>query len=176
MNSTYDTLRASDCTSCRVAEDLSNYCERHHPLPVHTQLTMHSLGFPKLYFQDPKTNKFESVPNGGLLIYYLPRGDEDTLNGGPGLKAFPKDFRMISGSPQARSSKSVTSGSQEDLAQRAVQWACLRYGSGNSGYEGVGGFPTTTCEAGFQSRLHFPSCWDGVVSLLGLAIFYQTCF
>ncbi|KIY62290.1 hypothetical protein CYLTODRAFT_494741 [Cylindrobasidium torrendii FP15055 ss-10] len=144
MNSTYDTLRASDCTSCRVAEDLSNYW------------------FPKLYFQDPKTKKFEAVPNGGLLIYYLSRGDEDSSNGGPGLKAFPKDFRMISGSPQARSSKSVTAGSQEDLAQRAVQWACLRYSSGNSGYEGVGGFPTTNCESGFQSRLHFPSCWDGV--------------
>jgi hypothetical protein len=60
-------------------------------------------GFPKLYFQDPKTKLFEAVPNGGthslvanlacpcsipigLLVYYQNRGDGDVSNGGPGLK------------------------------------------------------------------------------------------
>ncbi|KIY72101.1 hypothetical protein CYLTODRAFT_389321 [Cylindrobasidium torrendii FP15055 ss-10] len=143
-NSTYDTLQASKCRSCRVLEDNSNYW------------------FPKLYFQDPSTKKFEAVPNGGLLIYYLQRGDEETLNGGVGLKAFPEGLRMISGDAKKRSfNENAERGTPEELAQRAVQWSCLRYGSGNDGYDGVGGFPTTNCESGYQSRLHFPSCWDG---------------
>uniref|UniRef100_A0A0W0FVT9 DUF1996 domain-containing protein n=1 Tax=Moniliophthora roreri TaxID=221103 RepID=A0A0W0FVT9_MONRR len=143
-NSTFDTLRASKCTSCQVAQDLSNYW------------------FPKLYFRDPKTKMFEAVPNGGLLIYYQNRGNLDKSNGGPGLKAFPPGFRMISGNPVARSKKYQNGlGTQAELAERAIAWACLRYTSSNPSYEGTGGFPHTDCEAGFQSRLHFPACWDG---------------
>ncbi len=78
------------------------------------------LGFPKLYFRDPKTGLFESVANGGtswsqlwnrahkrtgLLIYYQNRGSMDVANGGPGLKAFPEGFRMITGDPKTRSFK-----------------------------------------------------------------------
>ncbi|KAL0571171.1 hypothetical protein V5O48_010786 [Marasmius crinis-equi] len=160
-NSTFDTLRASKCTSCQVAQDLSNYW------------------FPKLYFRDPKTQKFEAVPNGGLLIYYQNRGQLDKINGGPGLKAFPPGFRMLTGNPTARAKKSAFnhllgistevlryrhldgSGSQQDLAERAIAWTCLRYTTSNTDYDGTGGFPHTDCEAGFQSRLHFPACWDG---------------
>lgn len=39
----------------------------------------------------------------GLLVYYENRGDLDVSNGGPGLKAFPPGFRMISGSAASRS-------------------------------------------------------------------------
>ncbi|KAK7045818.1 hypothetical protein VNI00_007227 [Paramarasmius palmivorus] len=101
-NSTFDTLRASKCTSCQVSQDLSNYW------------------FPKLYFRDPKTKMFEAVPN-GLLIYYQNRGSLDKINGGPGLKAFPPGFRMITGNPVARSKKYQNGlGTQQELAERAI--------------------------------------------------------
>ncbi|KAF8602380.1 hypothetical protein BDV93DRAFT_545387 [Ceratobasidium sp. AG-I] len=117
--------------------------------------------FPELYFRDPNTKQFEAVPNGGLLIYYLNRGDADVANGGPGLKAFPEGFKMITGNPRARSKKYESGlGTQAELAERAVGWACLRYPDYPQ-TDGIGGFPTTDCESGFQSRLHFPSCWDG---------------
>ncbi|GLB38516.1 putative protein with domain of unknown function (DUF1996) [Lyophyllum shimeji] len=142
-NSTYDTLRASQCTSCLVKQDLSNYW------------------FPRLYFQDPKTKLFEPVSNGGLLVYYQNRGDGDVRNGGKGLKAFPPGFKMLSGNPRARSKKYPEGeGSQGELRERAIQWSCLRYPS-NAGYDGHG-FPTSDCEAGFNARIHMPACWDGV--------------
>ncbi|KAK0199439.1 hypothetical protein DFS33DRAFT_233960 [Desarmillaria ectypa] len=144
-SSTYQTMRQSQCTSCQVGQDLSNYW------------------FPKLYFRDPKTGLFESVANGGLLIYYQNRGTMDVANGGPGLKAFPEGFRMITGDPRKRSFKYPTGlGTQAELAERAIAWICLRYTTSNPDYGGTGGFPHTDCEAGFQSRLHFPACWDGV--------------
>lgn len=88
--STYESLRQSNCTSCLVKEDLSNYW------------------FPKLYFHDRAANKFEEVNNGGLLIYYQNRGDEDVSNGGPGIVAFPPGLKMISGSPMRRSHKYIS--------------------------------------------------------------------
>ncbi|KAF8895538.1 hypothetical protein BD779DRAFT_1434109 [Infundibulicybe gibba] len=142
-NSTFNSLRASKCTSCLVTQDLSNYW------------------FPKLYFQDPQTKLFEPVSNGGLLVYYQNRGDGDVANGGPGLKAFPPGFKMLSGNPTARSKKYPRlEGSQGELRERAVEYACLRYPS-NAGYNG-NGFPTTDCEAGLNARIHMPACWNGV--------------
>ncbi|KAJ7892209.1 hypothetical protein B0H13DRAFT_2038662 [Mycena leptocephala] len=143
-NSTFNTLRASSCTSCEVSQDLSNYW------------------FPKLYFQDPKTKLFEAVPNGGLLVYYQNRGNGDVSNGGPGLKAFPAGFKMLSGSPTLRTKKFVEgAGSQAELRERAIKYTCLRYTAGLPGYDGYG-FPNTYCESGLNARLHFPACWDGV--------------
>ncbi|KAJ7133898.1 hypothetical protein C8R43DRAFT_956435 [Mycena crocata] len=161
FNTTFDILRASSCTSCPVTQDLWNYW------------------FPKLYFQDPKTQLFEPVPNGGLLVYYQNRGDGDVSNDGPGLKAFPPGFKMITGNPRSRSKKSVEGeGSQSELRERATKWSCLRFPAGLPGYDGgfnfrwitmillkrpTGyGFPTTDCEGGLNARLHMPACWDGV--------------
>ncbi|TFK45567.1 hypothetical protein OE88DRAFT_1113852 [Heliocybe sulcata] len=146
-NYDYNNLRASTCTSCEVAEDLSNYW------------------YPKLYFHDRKANTFTAVENGGLLVYYQNRGDDDASNNGPGLKAFPAGFRMITGNPMRRSKQfAVGEGSQGELRERAVQWSCLRYGTSNEGYDNTNGtgFPWTDCEAGFNARLHMPACWDGV--------------
>ncbi|KAF9043060.1 hypothetical protein BJ165DRAFT_219234 [Panaeolus papilionaceus] len=148
LNSTFDTLRTSTCTSCLVAQDLSNYW------------------FPKLYFRDPQTGKFEEVPNGGLLVYYQNRGNADVAKGGPGLKAFPPGLKMVSGTPVRRSRKYTPgSGSQQELAERAIEWSCLRY-TATTGYDstktGATGFPDTTCEAGLNARIHMPACWDGV--------------
>ncbi|KDQ20403.1 hypothetical protein BOTBODRAFT_306441 [Botryobasidium botryosum FD-172 SS1] len=140
-NETYDTVRGSSCTSCLVKQDLSQYW------------------FPKLYFHDKAKGQFEPVPNGGLLIYYQNRGDGDPANGGKGLKAFPKGFRMISGNPQARSRKyPKNEGSQGELRERAIEWACL----GASEVQNMQGFPSVNCPNGLNARIHMPACWDGV--------------
>ncbi|EIW82574.1 hypothetical protein CONPUDRAFT_120670 [Coniophora puteana RWD-64-598 SS2] len=137
-------LRAGSCTSCEVSpQDMSAYW------------------FPKLYFKDPADGHFEEVPNGGLLVYYLQRGDQEKINGGPGLTAFPPGFRMISGDVTSRSSQGGQGyDNQQELAQSAIQWYCLRYTTSDPDYVGYG-FPTTDCEAGFNARIQFPSCWDG---------------
>ncbi|KAG9012262.1 hypothetical protein FRB94_006292 [Tulasnella sp. JGI-2019a] len=148
MNLTYDTARESTCTSCQVAQDLSNYW------------------VPTLYFKDPVAGTFTKVPNGGLLVYYLDRGDGDVLNGGKGLTAFPPGFRMLSGSTTKRSLHYPSGqGSQGELAERALQGSCLRYTTSNPGYDFMG-WPTTDCEAGMRAQLHFPNCWDGVNTYL----------
>ncbi|KAJ7073580.1 hypothetical protein C8F01DRAFT_1271222, partial [Mycena amicta] len=145
-NYTFANLRASSCTNCLVAQDLSNYW------------------YPKLYFQDPKTKLFEPVPDGGLLVYYQNRGDGDVSNGGPGLKAFPPGLKMITGDAKRRTKKfAVGLGTQDELRERAVQWSCLRYTVGLPGYDDNGtGFPTTDCEAGLNVSRALPACWDGV--------------
>ncbi|EEB94710.1 hypothetical protein MPER_06432, partial [Moniliophthora perniciosa FA553] len=97
-------LRASNCTSCRVLEHA---------------------GAPKLYLLDPKTQKFEAVKNN--VVNYHNRGNLDKANGGPGLKAFPPGFKMASGTPTLRSKKNTFgSGTQAELAERAISWECLR--------------------------------------------------
>ncbi|ESK93455.1 wsc domain protein [Moniliophthora roreri MCA 2997] len=141
-NLTFDELRASNCTTCEVAEDLSDYW------------------FPKLYFHDPKTQKFEAVSNNGLVVNYHNRGNLDKTKGGPGLKAFPPGFKMASGTPVSRSKKYIYgNGTQAELAERAISWECLR--TTEPSYSSPGGFPHTDCEGGFISRVLFPSCWDG---------------
>jgi len=95
------------------------------------------------------------------LIYYQQRGDLDTRNGGKGLTAFPAGFKMISGSPTARSMNApLTDNTQWGLGQRATFFSCLRYTTNGTPYDGYG-FPTTDCEAGLNHRIHFPACWDG---------------
>ncbi|KAG5639443.1 hypothetical protein H0H81_002314 [Sphagnurus paluster] len=70
---------------------------------------------------------------------------------------------MIGGNPRARSKKyPAGEGSQAELRERAIEWACLRYPS-SAGYNSNNGkgFPTTDCEGGLNSRIHMPACWDG---------------
>ncbi|KAG9032682.1 hypothetical protein FRB95_001110 [Tulasnella sp. JGI-2019a] len=144
MNETYTSATQSSCTSCQVAQDLSNYW------------------VPTLYFKDPVNGTFTKVPNGGLLAYYENRGVDAPINGGKGLTAFPPGFRMLSGNAAKRSQKYTPGeGSQGELAERALIGQCLRYTTSNPGYA-FSGFPTTDCEAGLNARLQMPSCWDGV--------------
>ncbi|KAH8925924.1 hypothetical protein BT69DRAFT_1239588 [Atractiella rhizophila] len=135
-NSTYDTLRASSCSNCLVVpQDFSNYW------------------FPKLYFIDPKGG-FDRVPDGGLLVYYQNRGDADPSNGGPGLKAFPKGFKMRSGNPTRRARKYPDSDTtQAGLADRATFHSCI----GGTHQGDTWGFPAGNCPGGLNSR----ACWDG---------------
>jgi len=128
--------------------------------------TNQTTGFQSCTSMTQKTGLFEPVPNGGLLVYYQNRGNGDVINGGSGLKAFPPGFKMISGSPVRRARKFTPGqGSQGELAERAIEWECLRYTTSSTGYNSVNsltGFPTTDCEAGLNARIHMPACWDGV--------------
>ena len=99
--------------------------------------------------RDPVDGTYTKVPNGGyaffyfstisqltslrvlvirLLVYYENRGNADPSNGGPGLKAPPAGFRMLSGSAAKRAQiYPVGQGSQGELAERALIGMCLRY-------------------------------------------------
>ncbi|KAJ7680105.1 hypothetical protein B0H17DRAFT_1206094 [Mycena rosella] len=133
----YDNLRASNCTNCLVAQDLSNYW------------------FPKLYFQDPKTKLFEPVNNGTYSFTIRTVATETNLT-----VAFPPGLRMITGDPRRRSKKfAVGLGTQDELRERAIQWSCLRYNAGLPGYDDNGtGFPTTDCESGLN--LFYEITWN----------------
>ncbi|KAK7042128.1 WSC domain protein [Favolaschia claudopus] len=173
-NYTYALLRSSSCTSCLVAQasQIPHFLLT-YVINSHDNQDLSNYWFPKLYFQDPKTKLFEPVSNGGLLVYYQNRGNGDKSNGGAGLKAFPEGFKMLTGNPTRRTKKfPVGQGSQGELAERAIQWSCLRYTAGLPGYDDNGtGFPTTDCESGLNARLHsiqsdhdiapVPACWDG---------------
>ncbi|KAF7419237.1 hypothetical protein PC9H_001824 [Pleurotus ostreatus] len=155
----YAPRAAPRAKSLRYPNYLSSRQFRHQKsyLPPSTPNT----GFPTLYFRDPKTHQYEMVPNGGLLVYYQNRGKGDVANGGSGLKAFPPGFKMISGDPTRRAKKYTEGmGTQEELAERAITYTCLRYTTTNEDVYSYG-FPSTDCEAGFQGRVHMPSCWDG---------------
>lgn len=60
INSTAETLLASECTSCQIQSDKSAYWT------------------PGFYYQHAD-GTFEEVPNSGMTIYYLGRGEEGKL-------------------------------------------------------------------------------------------------
>ncbi|GAB7352367.1 hypothetical protein MBLNU459_g2805t2 [Dothideomycetes sp. NU459] len=134
---TYETARSSDCSSCPIKQDLSNYWT------------------PKLYYQY-QNGSFEDVPQagdgngvyGGMTVYYLQRPGPDN----DALKAFPKGFRMLAGDPFKRNSTT-------DFASQAISYVCLDY-SGTSSTSA--GLPNKNCPDGLRAQVFFPSCWDGV--------------
>ncbi|GAA5941886.1 hypothetical protein JCM10213_008152 [Rhodosporidiobolus nylandii] len=166
-DATYETLRASECTSAQAVEDKSAYWT------------------PQLFFQW-KNGSFSAVPqlNGGL-IYYLFRNHSSDASG---IEAFPPGFRMFTGDPTWRSY------SQQGAMKDAIGWNCL--GSGAiTRVEGSGlpknkvrfrlppfnlslfcllahrGSKTTPkrtlsartqyCADNLRGEIRFPSCWNG---------------
>ncbi|EEH23233.1 hypothetical protein PABG_05444 [Paracoccidioides brasiliensis Pb03] len=151
MTVTTDDLLNSHCTSCAIKQDKSIYWT------------------PGTYFKYPngETELVEQV--GGMLVYYLPRGE--------GVKAFPKGFRILAGDPYLRnftwpvpdppkSSWSKYESTQFALSQKAVGFNCLNYA----------GTPEPTlyrhtmpskkfidenCPNGIRMEIFFPSCWNG---------------
>ncbi|GAP83941.1 putative wsc domain-containing protein [Rosellinia necatrix] len=156
MASTYDDLVNADCTSCAVKQDKSAYWT------------------PAMYFLDSATNEFTPVPQvGGMLAYYLLRGDNVT--------AFPAGFQMVAGSnfrrdytvgdpyspdpPQSNWAGLKQTG-QSDLEQRAVGFNCLNYKQPAEGslfrhYMPNKTFTDAQCPDGLRLELMFPSCWNG---------------
>ncbi|KPV75713.1 uncharacterized protein RHOBADRAFT_25888, partial [Rhodotorula graminis WP1] len=95
LSSSFQDLRASECTSCLVKQDSSAYW------------------VPSQFFEW-KNGSFSSVSS-GLLIYYLPRFNAaDKTN----VTAFPDGLRMLAGNPFKRS----YDGSE---AAQAIGWNCL---------------------------------------------------
>lgn len=132
----YAQARASECSSCPIKEDLSNYW------------------VPKLYYEY-ENGSFVDVPQagdgdstfGGQTVYYLQRGP-DISN----LTAFPEGFRMVAGDPFKREGGT-------DFASQAISYVCLDYSGTSSSSDA---FPTINCPDGLRAQVFFPSCWDGV--------------
>ncbi|EAU85261.1 WSC domain-containing protein [Coprinopsis cinerea okayama7 len=121
-----ELLTQSQCTSVPIKEDKSNYW------------------FPHLYFQWAN-GSFSSV-NGGAVIYYL-------FPDKPGAtKAFPPNFRMLSGNPRKRSYD------PNSHAQQAVDFLCLDFNGQTTRHTGL---PDKVCPSGIRSQVNFPSCWNG---------------
>ncbi|ORY49289.1 hypothetical protein BCR35DRAFT_297088 [Leucosporidium creatinivorum] len=95
LNMDFDTARASQCTSCQVKQDMSNYWT------------------PNLYFAFAN-GTFAAVDAPGPLVYYLPRKNNESEV----VKAFPDGYRMLAGDPYTR----TYDGS--DMA-KAIGWNCL---------------------------------------------------
>ncbi|KAL9624606.1 MAG: hypothetical protein Q9160_001271 [Pyrenula sp. 1 TL-2023] len=137
VSSNYDSLSASSCTSCEVQKDKSAYWT------------------PLLYYQH-KDGSFEPVTHGGMVVYYLGRGD-NTANFSP----FPKGLQMLSGDNGVRSydSGTLTAAKGGRPVADRVSFACL---------DKSGPFPEkpymwrTQCSNGLRAQIHFQSCWDGV--------------
>lgn len=156
LSATYDDLVNGDCTSCAVKQDKSAYWT------------------PAMYFLDSQTGEFSPVPQvGGMLAYYLIRGDNVT--------AFPPGFQMVAGSnyrrdytvgdpfspdpPQSNWAGLKQTG-QSDLEQRAVGFNCLNYKAPAEPslfrhYMPNKTFTDAHCPDGLRLELMFPSCWNG---------------
>ena len=104
----YNYLAKSNCTTCSISKDLSNYW------------------VPDLYYQWPN-GSFQLVPNAGLTIYYLSRSGSGNQSN-PTFTAFPEGLRMLAGSPLRRS---YTNGS---VADKAISYVCLSSTAQNVNY------------------------------------------
>ncbi|GAW12370.1 hypothetical protein ANO14919_017360 [Xylariales sp. No.14919] len=156
MGAAYADLTGGDCTSCAVKQDKSAYWT------------------PNMYFLDSETGEYSPVPQvGGMLAYYLLRGDNVT--------AFPTGFQMVAGSnyrrdytvgdpysadpPQSNWAALKQTG-QSDLEQRAVGFNCLDYKKAAEPslyrhYLPNKTFTDANCPDGLRLELMFPSCWNG---------------
>ncbi|KAL9036557.1 MAG: hypothetical protein Q9180_004233, partial [Flavoplaca navasiana] len=106
---------------------------------------------PSLYYQH-SNGSFEEVPNRGMAVYYLGRGDNKTLT------PFPPGFRMVSGDKAARSYKKdkLIPGGIRPVSDR-VNFACL---DGTYSKE-PNYMAKTDCKNGLRAQVHFQSCWNG---------------
>ncbi|KAI1414345.1 hypothetical protein F5Y13DRAFT_188452 [Hypoxylon sp. FL1857] len=156
LGATYEDLMGGSCTSCAVKQDMSAYWT------------------PAFYFQDAETKEFNLVPQvGGMLAYYLLRGDNVT--------AFPAGFQMIAGSnyrrdytvgdplspdPPQSDWAALKQTSQSDLEQRAIGFNCLDYSKTPEAslfrhYLPDKEFLDANCPDGLRLEMMFPSCWNG---------------
>jgi hypothetical protein len=167
-SSTYYTNQNSSCTSCEVQADKSGYWT------------------PQLYYQH-SNGSFEEVPNSGMVVYYLGRGDNRT-----NIQPFPPGFRMLSGDAGARSydNSTLTFGGSAGVTyvNGTVGNGTLTGGTWVNGTSAIGpqytGRPVsdrvsfncldvsplpetpnmnrTNCANGLRAQIQFQSCWDGV--------------
>lgn len=154
MNSDYNSLMASDCTSCEVTQDRSAYW------------------VPTLNFMYPNGTMVMVQQVGGMLAYYDLFGENIT--------AFPAGFRMLAGDTRQRNFSGLpvpdpptsfwtaTDFAESALRQKALGFNCLNYSPGVTP-EGTiyrhfmpdKNFLDNTCPDGLRLELVFPSCWNG---------------
>ncbi|KAK5662290.1 hypothetical protein OQA88_8196 [Cercophora sp. LCS_1] len=133
----YDKTQTSNCTTCAVTKDLSNYW------------------VPTVYFH-AENGSFLSVDQvGGINVYYQERMDWTDYCADKTLQPFPPNFRMIAGDRLRRRFIAAS------LEQQAIEYVCLQV-NGAAGPPPFPGFPSMRCPGGLQIRIRFPSCWDGV--------------
>ncbi|KAL5117376.1 hypothetical protein ACEQ8H_004692 [Pleosporales sp. CAS-2024a] len=150
-STTYDDLRASNCTSCAFTDDKSAYWT------------------PSLHFIHA-SGQVELVQQvGGMLAYYQFNGDN--------LRAFPKNFQMLAGDTRQRnftgpvpdpptSSWGPTDKTQPALTAKSLGFNCLNYNKPPEGSRYRHFMPDKTyldayCQDGLRAELFFPSCWNG---------------
>lgn len=133
----YDKTQTSNCTTCGVTKDLSNYW------------------VPTLYFRAENGSFINVEQVGGINVYYQERMDWTDYCAGKKLEPFPKGFRMIAGDRLRRR------WSPASLDQQAIEYVCLLT-HGEVGPPPFAGFPNRSCPNGLQIRIRFPSCWDGI--------------
>lgn len=150
-STTYEDLRASDCTSCAFEDDRSAYWT------------------PSLHFVH-ENGKTEVVPQvGGMLAYYLLLGEN--------IKAFPPGFQMLAGDSRLRNftgqvpDKPTSVWDAEDmtqlaLGQKSLGFNCLNYAKPAEGSRFRHFLPDKAymdenCADGIRAEIFFPSCWNG---------------
>ena len=135
-NSTYESLQSSSCTSCEIEKDLSAYWT------------------PLLYYEHAN-GSFEEVPNEGMAVYYLGRGDNKN-----NIQPFPPGFRMLSGDAAARSFNDTPVSSVEGAEPygNRVSFNCLTDSPNPQSPQ----MNMTNCDNGLRAQIQFQSCWDGV--------------
>ncbi|KAN0126382.1 protein of unknown function (DUF1996) domain containing protein [Russula decolorans] len=79
FDTTFDSLRNSECSTCKVKDDKSAYW------------------IPQLFYEH-KNGSFEAVPHGGMIVYYLQRSASNET-----VEAFPDGIRIFTGNPYLRS-------------------------------------------------------------------------
>lgn len=140
LGSTFESLQSSNCTSCEIKKDLSAYWT------------------PLLYYEH-SNGSFEEVPNTGMAVYYLGRGDNKA-----NIKPFPAGFRMLSGDAAARSFNDtpVSSVQGAEPFGNRVSFNCLT----DSPNPETPNMSMTNCDNGLRAQVQFQSCWDGVNNYL----------
>ncbi|PGG99467.1 hypothetical protein GX51_06287 [Blastomyces parvus] len=134
MANTYDELRASECTSCEVIEDMSLYWA------------------PALYFEHPDKSTELVNQVGGMLVYYLQRHED-----GEKVHAFPPGLRMLAGDTFQRN----FTDAQKNVGFTCLNYDKhpepyrLRHAFPDRNYL------DTNCKHGIRAEIFFPSCWDG---------------
>lgn len=143
IDSTYDSLQESECTSCTIQADKSAYWT------------------PALYYLHTD-GSYEAVPNSGMTVYYLGRGSD--AYGNKTATPFPPGLQMLSGNNMARTQDLTTktwgnSTYPPRLVSEAVSMVCINYTPGQ-GSQTVN-MTNMNCPDGFRAQIQMQTCWDG---------------
>lgn len=141
VNSTYQSMVNSECSSCEIGADKSAYWT------------------PLLYYWYPNGSFYE-VPHSGSVVYYLARGPNANST-----VPFPEGLQILSGNKAARSydNETLTWGNAtypgRPIADR-VSFACLTAGPLPPNQPYI--YNVTSCVNGMRGQIAFQSCWNGV--------------